>query len=265
MRLQRILWYKYVWQRQTLAQLSETYRKGKRWVQKQIDAASLSDHALVPQPVIAVSDVTFFRRGYGVLVIRCPKLKRNIYWKEVTMETPEEYLQARRNAEQQGFIIQGAVVDGKRGIPRVFSDIPVQMCQFHQIAIIRRYLTSRPKLEAGKELRVIALALTTFTEKSCTALLDEWYKKWELFLKERTYILGTKHWSYTHRRIRSAYRSIRTNLPYLFTYQKYPQLKMPNTTNSLDGYFGRIKGLLNVHRGLTTARRYKIIQEILRK
>ena len=30
------------------------------------------------------------------------------------------------------------------------------MCQFHQVAIIRRYLTSRPKLEAAKELMIIA-------------------------------------------------------------------------------------------------------------
>ncbi|TSC78649.1 MAG: hypothetical protein G01um101429_717 [Parcubacteria group bacterium Gr01-1014_29] len=193
--MQRVLWYKYVWQRQTLAQLAETYRRGKRWIQKQLDAAPISDHSLIPQPIIAVSDVTFFGRGYGVLVIHCPQLKRNIYWKEVTAETPAEYLQARRNVEQQGFIIQVAVVDGKRGVTKVFSDIPVQMCQFHQITIMRRYLTSRPKLEAGKELRAITLALTTLTEQSCTALLDEWHKRWELFLKERTYILGTRHWS----------------------------------------------------------------------
>lgn len=163
------------------------------------------------------------------------------------------------------YLIQGAVVDGKRGVPGVFRDIPVQMCQFHQIAIMRRYLTSRPKLEAGKELRAIALALPSFSEESCAALLQEWYRKWESFLKERTYAPDNKHWCYTHKRVRSAYRSIHTNLPYLFTYQKHPGLKMPNTTNSLDGFFNRIKSLLNVHRGLTPKRRYKIIQEILGK
>ena len=236
-----------------------------RWVQKQLDAAPISDFLPNPQPIVAVSDVTFFTRGYGILVVRCPALKRNLYWKEVTAETPEEYRRARMELEQRGYVIQGAVVDGKRGVTRVFSDIPVQLCQFHQIANMRRYLTSRPILEAGKELRAITLSLTTLTEKSCAALLDIWYQKWEHFLKERTYIPGTKRWSYTHRRIRSAHRSLRTNLPYLFTYKKYPHLKLPNTTNSLDGFFNRIKGLLNVHRGLTPQRRYKIIQEILGK
>ncbi len=197
--------------------------------------------------------------------MRCPNLKRNLYWKEIRAETPEEYLLARMRLEQEGFVIEGAVVDGKRGVARVFCDVPLQMCQFHQIAIVRRYVTSRPKLEAGKELKALTLALPTLTEKSFTELLDEWRKKWEVFLKERTYADDGKRWTYTHRRIRSAYRSLRTNLPYLFTYKKYPKLKIPNTTNSLDGYFGRVKGLLNVHRGLTTKRRYKIIQEILGK
>lgn len=147
-----------------------------------------------------------------------------------------------------------------------FSEIsPSRLCQFHQIAIMRRYLTSKPKLESGKELRAIALALPSLSEVSCSALLQEWYRKWESFLRERTYAPDSKHWCYTHKRVRSAYRSIRTNLPYLFTYQKHLGLKMSNITNSLDGFFSRIKGLLNVHRGLTPKRRYKIIQEILGK
>ena len=65
--------------------------------------------------------------------------------------------------------------------------------------------------------------------------------------------------------MRAAYRSLNTNMPFLFTHKKYPELKMPNTTNSLDGFFGKTKTLLRVHRGLTQERRYKLIQEILEK
>lgn len=260
-----MLWQKYVWKRRTLQQLARDYGKSVKWIQKQLDYAPLHAYTINPQPIIAVSDVTFFGRGYGILVVRCPNLKRNLYWKEVMAETPEEYYRARKKLEERGYLIQGAVVDGKRGVASIFYDIPIQMCQFHQIAIMRRYLTSRPKLEAGKELRAIALALPSLSEASCAAVLQEWYRKWESFLKERTYASDNKHWCYTHKRVRSAYRSIYTNLPYLFTYQKHPELKMPNTTNSLDGFFNRIKSLLNVHRGLTAKRRYKIIQEILGK
>jgi len=219
----------------------------------------------LPQNIVAVTDTTFFGRGYGVLVIRCPRLKKNLYFHEVSSETTAEYRRARVRLEAKGYVIQAAVIDGRRGVLAVFNDVPVQLCQFHQVAVIRRYLTLRPKLPAGKELRALVLSLATTTEKIFCELLDLWYQKWNLFLKEKTYSEDGKHWQYVHRKIRSAYRSIRINLPYLFTYQKYPELKMPNTTNSLDGFLGRLKGLLNVHRGTTTKRRYKLIQEILNK
>lgn len=257
------LWREYVWHRQTLSQLAQRYKRSIPWIQNQLDNAIPKINPDQPQPIIAVTDATYFNRGYGILVIRCPRLKKNLHFHEIKSETPEEYLKARKTLEARGYIIEAAVIDGRRGILRVFCDVPVQFCQFHQVAIARRYLTSRPKLEAGKELRAIALSLRVSNELNFSQMLNIWYDRWHKFLKERTYADDGKHWQYTHRRIRSAYRSLRTNLPYLFTYQKFPELKIPNTTNSLDGYFGKLKPLLNVHRGMTARRRYRLIQEIL--
>jgi hypothetical protein len=155
------------------------------------------------------------------------------------------------------------VIDIKPGIKEVFSDVVVQACQFHQQQIITRYLTTRPKAQAGKELKHISEFLTTLDEESFTTLLEEWHKKWEAFLKERTYTPGRQHWWYTHRRIRSAYRSLNTNLPNLFSYLRYPELHIPNTNNSLEGMNSRLKQLLNNHHGLRKWRRYKLIAEIL--
>lgn len=263
-RLQALLWKQYVWQRQTLQHLASQYGKSARWVRKQLDAASLPIRPIYPRSVVVICDATFFGRQYGILAVRCPHLKRNLYWKEITAETIAEYRVARQTLEQQGFILQAAVIDGKQGVFGVFADIPVQMCQFHQMMIIRRYLTLRPKLEAGKELRAVTLALPMLTEATLQAAMDEWHRKWENFLKERTYADDGRRWQYTHRRIRSAYRSLKNHLPYLFTYQRYPELNIPNTTNSLDGYFNRTKELLNTHSGMTPQRRYKMIEEILR-
>jgi len=72
--------------------------------------------------------------------------------------------------ESQGFDIIAVVLDGKMGVRNVFSGIPVQMCQFHQVAIVIRYLTRKPILEAGKELRIITLQLTRSNEKEFTKL-----------------------------------------------------------------------------------------------
>jgi len=265
MALQEKMWNAYVWGKQTLAQLAKAYGKSIPWAQKMLDSYVLQTVPTTPQALVLIADVTFFGRGYGILVFRCQQLKQNIYWKEITRENPEIYRQARIELESKGFVIKGIVLDGKRGVREVFSDIPVQMCQFHQTAILKRYLTSRPKTEAGQELRAIGLALTILVEKDFGILLNEWHKRWKDFLKEKTVAADGKHWNYTHRRLRSAYRSLKTNEPFLFTHQKYPELKMPNTTNSLDGFFGKTKTLLRVHRGLNQERRYKVIQEIFRR
>lgn len=229
-----------------------------------MDRYVLEKHEVTPQPLVLIADVTFFGRSYGILVFRSQELKRNIYWKEIIRETPSIYREARIELENKGFIITGIVLDGKRGVREVFRDIPTQMCQFHQTAILKRYLTSRPKTEAGQELRAIGLALKFLAEKDFLILLEDWHVKWKDFLKEKTFRSDGRHWNYTHRRMRSAYRSLKTNSPFLFTYQKYPELNIPNTTNSLDGFFGKTKTLLRVHSGLTQERRYKIIQEIFR-
>lgn len=157
------------------------------------------------------------------------------------------------------------VLDGRRGIRAVFADVPVQMCHFHQKMIINRYLTTKPKLEAGIELREITFDLRKTNEEAFSKALNDWHKKWKEFLKERTTNPVTGKWHYTHKRIRAAYRSLVTNLPYLFTYQKYPELNIPNTTNSLDGSFAHLKELLIIHRGTNMELKRKIIDEILGK
>ena len=188
-----------------------------------------------------------------------------MYWNEIINENSAVYWKGRTELEKQGFIVQAVVVDGKKCLKSVFSDLPVQMCHFHQVAIITRYLTRKPKLEAGKELKKITSLLIKSDEKEFTFFLNNWFEKWEEFLKEKTVNPETGKWFYTHKRLRSAYRSLKTNLPYLFTYQKYPNLNIPNTTNSLDGSFSNFKSLLRIHRGLRRTRRYKVICEILRK
>lgn len=157
------------------------------------------------------------------------------------------------------------VTDGRPGVRGVFADVPVQMCHFHQKQIITRHLTTRPKLEAGIELKKISQTLGDTTEKKFKHLLDLWHDKWHDFLKEKTIDPDTGKWFYTHRRVRSAYHSLQTNLPYLFTYKKYPKRNIPNTTNSLEGCFSHLKELIKIHRGLNYELKRKMIDEILSK
>jgi len=198
-------------------------------------------------------------------MFREPNLKKYLAWKEIYSETPGQYEHLKLEVESQGFDIIAVVLDGKMGVRNVFSGIPVQMCQFHQVAIVIQYLTRKPILEAGKELRLITLRLTKSNEQEFTKLLNDWQIKWQDFLKEKTVNPFTKKWNYTHKRIRSANRSLKQNLPYLFTYQKYPELKIPNTSNSIDGSNTTLKKLLMNHQGLSRENKYKMICQILKK
>lgn len=218
----------------------------------------------MPQAVVCVFDATHIGEDI-LLVARAPALKTNLGWAWIQSETKETYSGLRTFVESKGFTLTAVVLDGRTGIPRVFEDIPVQICQFHQLKTIKKKLTLRPETEAGQELLSLAFCLAKSDERTFTHKLSVWFEAHESFINEKTYILGTRRWRYTHRRVRSAYLSLKRNLPYLFIYQKYPDLHIPNTTNSLDGYWSRLKNLLSAHRGKSRERMKKMATEILRK
>ncbi len=200
----------------------------------------------------------------GVLVFRDNIEKENLIWKHINTEKVEDYLQLKLFLEKKGYEIQAVVIDGKRGVARVFRDIPIQLCQFHQVKTITTKLTRKPKLEASIELRKLSLILTKTTESIFTKELNGWYLKWKDFLNEKTLNIETGRKHFTHKRLRSAYRSLDRNLPYLFTYQRYPKLKIPNTTNLLDGgVFSHMKKLLKNHNGLRRELREKLVNDYL--
>jgi len=62
----------------------------------------------------------------------------------------------------------------------------------------------------------------------------------------------------------AAYRSLKTNLSYLFTYKNHKEFNIPNTTNHLDGgVFSQLKKLIKLHQGLAKKRKVKLIDEFL--
>jgi hypothetical protein len=228
-----------------------------------LDLVTPHKKAAVPHPTVFIADTTFFGRTWGVCVFRAPNLKRNLWWTDVEKEVMATYHYGRKILEDRRWVFQAVVVDGRRGMIRVFEGIPIQVCQFHQMRTVTKYLTRKPETEAGQALRAIMLELTRSTEMEFMKLLSDWKKTYPTILTDKTYVLGTKHWYYTHKKTRSAYLSMERNLPHLFTYLRYPELHIPNTTNSLDGSFTHLKDKVNIHHGLRQDRRYKMIEEIL--
>ena len=86
------------------------------------------------------------------------------------------YYYGRKILEDKGWTFTVAVVDGRRGMTTVFKDIPVQICQFHQMRTVTKYLTRRPETLAGQELRAIMLQLPGSNKKEFSGLLSDWKK-----------------------------------------------------------------------------------------
>ena len=182
----------------------------------------------------------------------------------VKNETNYLYQQGVKELQSKGYTIKAIVSDGRKGLAQSFGAIPVQMCQFHQVAIIRRYITKNPKLPASIELKEIVMLMKQTDKESFEGALNDWLFKWEMFLNERTTNLEMKKSYYTHKRLRSAYRSLKNNLPWLFTWYDNIELNIPNTTNAIDGHFADLKNKLRNHNGLSQKRKMKFIDAFLK-
>ncbi len=209
-------------------------------------------------------DTTYWGRNFGVMLFKDSYTGENLLKYYVKTETNALYIRGVNELKKQGFEVVAIVCDGRKGLIQSFKNIPVQMCQFHQVAIIRRYITKNPKLPASIELKELVAMMKMTDKESFEGGLKLWYTKWESFLNERTTNPETGKSHYTHKRLRSAYRSLKSNLNWLFTWYDNIELNIPNTTNAIDGHFSDLKNKLRNHNGLSKARKMKFINEFLK-
>lgn len=207
-------------------------------------------------------DTTYWGRNFGVVVMKDSKTGKILWRKFIRKkETISDYKEGVDWLEENGFKISGIVCDGLRGMFQQFSSYRVQMCQFHQVQIVKRYLTEEPELDASKELLSIIKLLCRTDKESFIGLFEEWSDKWMLFLKERSIEKKTSKKRYTHKRLRSAYLSIKRNMPYLWVWYDYMDIGIPNTNNALEGKFTDLKTKLRNHNGLSRKNKEVFIDE----
>ena len=213
-------------------------------------------------PVNLIADATYFSRSDGVLVFRANKMNIDISF--IRSETKKNFTRRLNKLDERGYQFKSITLDGKIGIMNLFSErypgIPIQLCQFHQKQIIRRYITTKPQTACAQAIQKLMKNLKNHDEISFTNALTELKKQHHDFLQERN-----DKGKFKHRKVRSAIRSLNRNLPYIFTYKKHPELNIPNTTNSCDGSFGHWKYKVELHRGLKRYRRNRLIIFLLNR
>ena len=207
-------------------------------------------------------DATYWGRKFGVLVFK-DAIRNKILWRKFLSkkETLNDYAEGVKWLEDNGFKVYGFVCDGLKGLAKALSKYRVQYCQFHQIKTVKFYLTSNPELQASKELLHITLQLSVTDKESFIGKFEEWTLKWKDFLKERTFELKTGRTRYTHQRLRSAYLSIKRNMPLLWTYYDYPECYLPNTNNGIEALFTDLKTKMRVHNGLSNKNKMLFIDQ----
>lgn len=245
--------------KQTYGQLAERYGCSTKTIQRCLDRAKPARLEQFSSVANVVMDTTYFGRKFGVMVFKNSLDGAILLKKYVKNETVEGYVSGIAEIVRRGISVQAIVCDGRRGVLQAFPDIPVQTCQFHQVKTVTKYLTKKPKLEAAKELRALSIRLVASTEAEFVRMLDSWYEKWKDMLNERSTNGETGKTFYTHKPLRSAYRSLRNNLPHLFVFEQWRELDVPNTTNTLDGQFSDLKNKLRNHNGLSAERKRKLI------
>ena len=235
--------------------------KSERTVRRHFDRLAVSHNfkKTDDRHINLTFDGVYFGRELCYMVFRAES--RTIYFEEC-QENVENIGRILMSLEREGYVFKSFTVDGRKGIKQYlkshYPDVPIQHCLFHQKAAITRYLTGRPKTECGRELKELIQTLGTTDRTVFEEAFNALNQRFRGFLKERN-----ENGQFSHRRLRSAFRSIKKNLPELFTFQEYPGLKIPTTTNSCEGYFGQLKRKARVHSGLTREHLKKVIMRLL--
>jgi len=256
-----VLWQEYTSGKQTYKELATRFGVSTRTIQRRLDKISVTPSFISLSSCVVLMDTTYFG-DRGVMVFKSA-LGQNLYWKHLRNESVAAYMDGLAHLVSKGVRIKAVVCDGKRGLFKALSGYPVQMCQFHQAAIVTRYITRKPKAEAAIELKEIVRLMPSTDKESFFGALKDWHDKWGEYIKERTVNPETGKTRYVHKRLRSAYLSLNRNKAYLFTWYDHMELGIPNTNNKLEGAFTDLKNKLRNHNGLNRIRRERFIDAFL--
>jgi hypothetical protein len=212
------LWQEYVHGKQTLQQLSERYKISHDTIRRHFDTIRPPRMVSSSKNVVVLLDTTYWGWRFGVVVIKDARTGKILWRKFIRKkETLADYREGIAWLEEHDFKIEGIVCDGLRGTFQVFSKYRVQMYQFHQVKIVKKYLTSRPELPASRELLELAKFMVHTDKESFEGAFGEWCDRWSDFLKERSHDPATGKSRYIHKRLKSAYLSLKRNMPWLWT------------------------------------------------
>ena len=257
----------YVEGKQTLSQLALKYGVNEKTIRRDLEGMHHVQKISKYKQVTIQMDTTYWGQRFGLMVIRDATRGKVLWRKYVRHETIADYMEGVEWLKKQGFRIYGAVIDGMKGLAKALYPLPVQLCQFHQMLTVRHYITQDPDIEASKALLNLVNDITKMDKERFIGAFNEWYEKYQDVLNERVHDKRIKKKTppFMRPRLRSAYFSVKRNMPLLWTFYDRPELGLPNTNNALEGLFSEFKTKVRVHSGISRENRKKILDELMKR
>lgn len=254
-----VLWRSYQEGKQTISELAAAHGVSESTIKRRLREIG----KVWEQPQLSGSgyvhlDATYWGHNWGVLLALDDRSGMPLYIAFVANERVQDYVDTVHSIENRGYTIGGIVIDGKRSLFSEFSSYKIQMCHYHMIQIMRRYLSQHPRLIAARELKAMVDNIANEDGAEFENKFRRWEAKWKTVLNRRS-TLKSGETQFTHKRLRSAMNSVNFYLPYLFTYQLPECDGMPNTNNKIEGTFTDLKKNLNNHSGMSKENRKRFI------
>lgn len=266
----RFVWFRqWILLKQTLKVISERSGYSTRTLKRFFHDYLSSPPRLSVYPSEKVNlliDGTYFGKDLCLIVYRDNTIKFTQLYR---LSNGKKYLEMKEDLENLlalGVQIESITCDGHpsllKAINKVCKDIQLQRCLIHIQRMCRIWLSSRPKSEAGIELRKIIstvhLIQTEVGKQNWIISLIDWHKRYENYINQKSFNEETGRYWYTHKMVRRSFTVIRKALPNMFHFVNNPRI--PSSTNGLESFFGHLKDNLSIHRGLSKQHRKNFIK-----
>jgi hypothetical protein len=118
----KVLYREYLFGKQTLKQLSEKYKISSKTIQRKLHQYKSQRIISKDKTVIVLMDTTYWSWHFGVVVFKDAKTKKILWHKYIhKKETLFDYQEGVEWLNANGFIVEGIVCDGLRGMFSLFS------------------------------------------------------------------------------------------------------------------------------------------------
>ena len=133
-------------------------------------------------------DTTYFW-DFWIMVFKNYKSKKILKYKIIENENNTDYKKWVKELQEQWWIIKAIICDWRKWLLTWFLNIPTQMYNFHQVTIVKKYITKKSKLKANKALKWITELLVQTDKETFTSYLElfiylvwlyvtNWYSKY---------------------------------------------------------------------------------------